>query len=215
MTRVKRFLDVAGALLGLAVASPLLATIALAIKLGDGGPVFFRQTRVGRCGTPFRIWKFRTMVEDGARSGPRLTAAGDGRVTRVGAWLRRIRFDELPQLLNILAGEMSFVGPRPEVPAFVARYDAEQRRVLEFVPGLTDPASLAYRDEAEMLAGQSDPERVYAEQIMPEKIEMSLRYAHRATVWSDIRIIMQTLGAVVGAGPPPAARLDRPFPGAG
>ena len=215
MTRAKRALDVAGALLGLAVASPLMAAIALAIRLGDGGPVFFRQTRVGRNGVPFTIWKFRTMVRGGEQAGPQVTASGDARVTTVGAWLRRLRFDEVPQLLNILAGDMSFVGPRPEVPAFAAKYDADQRRVLELVPGLTDPATLAYRNEAEMLAGWPDPERIYAEQIMPDKIHMSLRYARRATVWSDLRIIMQTLGAIVGAGPPPAARPARPFPGAG
>jgi lipopolysaccharide/colanic/teichoic acid biosynthesis glycosyltransferase len=212
--RGKRLVDVAGAGLGLIAAAPVMAAVAAAIRLSDGGPVFFRQTRVGRHGVPFRIWKFRTMVQGAEGDGPSLTMPGDRRVTRVGAWLRRIRFDELPQLFNILAGEMSFVGPRPEVPKYVALYDGEQRMVLELVPGLTDPASLSYRNESELLAGWPDPERAYAEQIMPVKIRLSLEYARRATVWSDLRLVATTLGAVFGAGPPPVAQLDRPFPGA-
>ena len=214
MTPGKRFMDVAGAVAGLLVAAPVMLVIAIAIKAGDGGPVFFRQRRIGRHGVPFGIWKFRSMATGAEFAGPSVTAHGDPRVTPVGAWLRRIRLDELPQLLNILMGEMSFVGPRPEVPGFVAMYDEEQRRVLQFVPGLTDPASLAYRNEAELLAGSEEPAGDYAKWIMPVKVRMSLEYARRATVWSDLRMIAATAAALLGAGPPPAARIDRPFPGA-
>lgn len=211
---VKRLLDLVGSAAGLVLSAPLFALAAARIKAGDGGPIFFRQTRVGRHGVPFRMWKFRTMVDGAERLGSQLTAAEDARITRAGEWLRRTRLDELPQLLNVFAGEMSFVGPRPEVPRFVALYDAEQRRVLEMTPGITDPASLAFRGEASLLAGAADPERLYAERIMPRKIRMSLDYGRRATVRSDLQVIRATLATLLGAGAPVPPPLDRPFPGA-
>ncbi|MGH7504213.1 MAG: sugar transferase, partial [Longimicrobiales bacterium] len=152
MTRTKRLLDLVLAIAGLLVLWPVFLGIAAAIKLDDRGPVFFRQTRVGRHGRPFRIWKFRTMVPRAEQLGSPITVDGDARVTRAGARLRACKADELPQLFNILAGEMSLVGPRPELPRYVEGYTDEQRRVLELMPGITDPASLRYRDEGALLA---------------------------------------------------------------
>lgn len=194
MSLVKRGMDLLGAAVGLVAVSPLLAAIALAIRLDDGGPVFFRQTRVGRRGRPFRIWKFRTMTT--GVTGTSITVGNDWRITRVGGWLRRGRLDELPQLLNVLTGEMSFVGPRPEVPEFVRGYDAEQRHVLDYRPGITDPASLRFRDEAALLAGREEPLAFYAEQVLPEKLRLSLAYARRATPLTDLGVILATVGAL-------------------
>lgn len=191
MSRSKRAFDVALSILGFVLLWPLLLVIAALIK-SDGGPVFFRQERVGRRGRPFRIWKFRTMVVDAERMGLQITAAGDPRITRVGGWLRRTKLDELPQLLNVLTGEMSFVGPRPEVPRYVAMYDAEQTRVLELMPGITDPASLRYFDESRLLADVDDPEAAYVQDIMPAKIRVNLAYAHHATTRDDMRVVFRT-----------------------
>lgn len=206
MTRGKRALDVVASAAGLVALLPLLAALALAVR-ADGGPAFFRQERIGRDGRPFRLWKFRTMVPDAARLGPPLTSAHDPRVTAVGRWLRRARLDELPQLLNVLAGEMSLVGPRPEVPRYVARYTAEQRAVLALVPGITDPASIAYRDEARLLAAADDPERLYVERIVPDKIRRNLAYAREASVARDVGVLLATLAALLrpGAAPSPLA----------
>jgi lipopolysaccharide/colanic/teichoic acid biosynthesis glycosyltransferase len=210
---------VVGAAAGLVVAGPFMAGIALLIRMSDGGPVFFRQVRVGRHGVPFRIWKFRTMMAGTGQQGPEVTAAGDPRITPLGAALRRLKLDELPQLLNIIAGEMSFVGPRPEVPRFVAAYTSAEQELLAYTPGLTDPASLAYRHEAELLASADDPELMYRELIMPEKARLSLNYARSATPWSDLRIIAGTLRAMVrhraadDVAPRPSS-LDRLSPGA-
>src|SRR2546425_12507968 len=161
MTRTKRAFDLLGAALGVVLLAPLLALLALLVKAEDGGPVFFRQERVGYRGRPFCIWKFRTMVADAEARGLPLTVGRDPRVTRIGAWLRRLKLDELPQLFNVLVGDMTLVGPRPEVPCYVASYDAEQRRVLELVPGVTDEASIRYVAESALLAAALDPERVY------------------------------------------------------
>lgn len=201
MTRAKRLVDVAASICGLVAASPVLVLVAAAVKT-DGGNVFFRQQRVGRHGRPFLIWKFRTMVPDAERSGPQLTVAGDVRITPVGRWLRRTKLDELPQLLNVLAGEMSLVGPRPEVARYVALYTTDQRRVLALVPGITDPASLAYRDEERLLAEATDPERAYVEQIIPDKIRRNLEYAARSTVASDLRVVLRTFGAITEGSTP-------------
>jgi lipopolysaccharide/colanic/teichoic acid biosynthesis glycosyltransferase len=198
MTLVKRSLDVVASAAGLVLLAPLLAAIALAV--GRDGPVFFRQERVGRGGRIFRIWKFRTMVPDAERRGSALTVAGDPRITRTGAWLRRTKLDELPQLLNVLRGEMSLVGPRPEVPRYVALYTPAQRRVLELVPGITDPASVRYRDEAGELSLAADPQRHYAEVVLPDKIRLNLDYAARATAASDLRILLRTVGALASSG---------------
>jgi lipopolysaccharide/colanic/teichoic acid biosynthesis glycosyltransferase len=192
----KRVFDLTGALVGLAVLWPLLTVIALVVKASDGGPVFFRQERVGHNGRRFRIWKFRTMVSQARRCGIPLTVAGDVRITKVGRWLRRLKLDELPQLVNVLAGEMSLVGPRPEVPRYVATYTPEQRQVLDLMPGLTDVSSIAYRRENELLAQANDLERAYVEDILPEKIRLSLEYAAEANVWTDLLVILKTLKAL-------------------
>src|SRR5256714_3818436 len=193
MTRAKRTLDLVAGGAGLVLLAPLLAVVAVLVKNEDGGPVFFRQERVGYRSRPFRIWKFRTMVPDAGAQGLPLTVGGDSRVTRIGAWLRRLKLDELPQLFNVLAGDMSLVGPRPEVPCYVASYSAEQRRVLELVPGVTDVASIRYVAESALLAESLYPEHVYVSEIVPDKIRLNLAYAAHATVWSDVWVILATL----------------------
>jgi lipopolysaccharide/colanic/teichoic acid biosynthesis glycosyltransferase len=193
MRRAKRTFDLIGAGAGVVLLSPLFLVIALLVKVGDGGPVFFRQKRVGFRGHPFWIWKFRTMVPEAELRGLPLTVGTDVRVTRVGGWLRRLRLDELPQLFNVLAGDMTLVGPRPEVPRYVASYDLEQRRVLELVPGLTDEASIRYLDESAMLATTANPEQMYLDQIIPKKIRLSLEYAAHATVWTDLGVMLATV----------------------
>lgn len=193
MTPLRRAFDILAAALGLILLAPLLAVIAAAIKLDDGGPVVFRQERTGRTGRPFLILKFRTMsAEGGARERP-ITVAGDPRITRAGRWLRRSKLDELLQLFNILRGEMTFVGPRPEVPDFTAHYDCDQRRVLDLVPGLTDPASIAFRNEENVLSGFDDPERGYIDVVMREKIRLNLEYSARRSWFSDIGVMARTV----------------------
>ena len=192
----KRALDVvasAGALVALA---PALAAIAAAIRLGSPGPVLYRGVRAGRGGRPFDMLKFRTMVDGAERMGVSSTAEDDRRITRVGRFLRRIKLDELPQLLNVLRGEMSLVGPRPQVPWAVARYSPEERRVLSVRPGITDPASLRFRNEGEILKGSTDPDRTYMELIHPEKMRLSLAYVESRTFLGDLRIIGDTLLAL-------------------
>ncbi len=200
----KRTFDVVAAGLGTLVLAPLLAGVAVAVKL-DGGPAFYRQERIGRDGRPFRMWKFRTMVPNAERLGPQLTVAGDRRITRVGRWLRRSKVDELPQLLNVLAGDMSLVGPRPEVARYVALYTPAQRRVLSLRPGITDPASIRYRDEERELAAASDPEAHYVAHVMPEKIRLNLAYAERASVLRDVGVILSTFRAVLPGAPGPSS----------
>ena len=193
MTRAKRSFDLVGAGLGAVLLAPLLALLALLVKAEGGGPVLFKQERVGYRGRRFRIWKFRTMVPDAETRGLPLTVGRDPRMTRIGAWMRRLKLDELPQLFNVLFGDMSLVGPRPDVPRYVALYRAPERRVLELVPGMTDEASIRYMGESTLLAASPDPERYYLEEIAPEKIRLSLEYAARATVWTDLRVILATL----------------------
>lgn len=190
----KRLFDVAAALVALIVLAPLLAVVALAVKLDSPGPVLFRQERVGRHGVPFRIHKFRTMVADAPQRGPPITVGGDPRITRLGAWLRRTRIDELPQLFDVLRGAMSLVGPRPEVARYVAQWPPELReRVLAVRPGITDPASLEFIDEAALLAAAADPEREYVERIAPRKMRAAADYAAHATLRSDLVVIARTL----------------------
>jgi lipopolysaccharide/colanic/teichoic acid biosynthesis glycosyltransferase len=177
--------------------APLLLLVALAVKLDSPGPVFFRQERVGRHGVPFHIHKFRTM-RTGA-TGLQITVGADPRITRVGAWLRRSRVDELPQFIDVLLGRMSLVGPRPEVPRYVALYPAEVRaRALAVRPGITDPASLAYIDEASLLAQAADPEREYVEVVLPRKVALAAQYAERATLWTDLAVLWQTAQRLAG-----------------
>jgi lipopolysaccharide/colanic/teichoic acid biosynthesis glycosyltransferase len=196
----KRALDVLLAALGLVLLAPLFAFIALRIKRDAPGPVFFRQERVGRGGRLFRIHKFRTMrVTDG---GPQITAAGDARITASGRWLRRSKLDELPQLIDVLKGDMSLVGPRPEVPRYMALYpDAVRREVLSVRPGMTDRAAIEFRDEERLLAASADPERAYVEQIMPIKQRYYLDYVAHHGMAGDLRIIACTLRALLGARP--------------
>jgi lipopolysaccharide/colanic/teichoic acid biosynthesis glycosyltransferase len=197
----KRLVDVALAGVALVLLSPLMAVVAVAVRIDSAGPVLFRQERVGRAGRPFRIHKFRTMVVDAERRGLPLTVGDDRRITRVGRFLRRHRLDELPQLVDIIKGDMSLVGPRPELPRYVATYPPHLReRALALKPGLTDPASLANLDESERLAQAADAEREYIDVLLPAKLELSIGYAQRATVVSDLRVLAKTIGRLLGGG---------------
>jgi len=193
----KRAFDLVCAALGLVLLAPLLLGIALWIKLDSRGPVFFRQQRVGRRGVPFRIHKFRTMVVDAPALGAPITVGADPRITRAGRVLRRAKLDELPQLLDVLAGTMSLVGPRPELPRYVAMYPADLRdKVLSVRPGITDPASIEYRDEAALLGRAADPERAYVEQVMPAKLRCAAQYVDQMSLRNDVRLIGATLRAL-------------------
>lgn len=195
---VKRVMDVLGAGLGLLVLSPVLVACAAAVKLSSPGPVFFRQERVGLHGRLFRIHKFRSMrVTTGA--GLQVTAAGDARITNAGQFLRRYKLDELPQLLDVLAGSMSLVGPRPEVPHYMRQYPAEVReKILSVRPGITDNAAIAFRDEESMLAASGDVERTYVDEIMPIKARYYLDYVGHQSVWGDLSILAHTVWAILG-----------------
>ena len=197
----KRCFDLLVAVAALLLLALPMVALALWIRLDSAGPVFFRQLRVGRHGVPFRIHKFRTMVADAPALGPPLTIGADPRITRAGAWLRRTRLDELPQLIDVLQGTMSLVGPRPEVPRYVALYPpALRERVLALRPGITDPSSLEFLDEAALLAAAADPEREYVERILPRKLQLAAAYAQRATLASDLRVIGRTLRRLAGGG---------------
>ena len=193
----KRAMDIVLSAAALCVLWPVLLLIALAIVIDDPGPVFYRQVRVGRGGKPFRIFKFRTMVVDADKKGLSITVGRDSRITRVGAFLRKTKLDELAQLLNVLCGQMSFVGPRPEVPRYVELYTPYQRQVLLVRPGITDYASIAYRNENDLLAGADDPERMYIETIMPDKIELNMKYLREISPLADLRLILKTVIAVI------------------
>ncbi len=199
----KRLFDLIVASLALVMLSPLLALLAAMVRLDSPGPVFFRQERVGRHGRPFRIHKFRTMVVDAPSRGLPLTVGEDHRITRVGGWLRDRRLDELPQLIDVLAGDMSLVGPRPEVPHYVAHYPPDLReRALSVRPGITDPASLAFADEASLLAAAADPEREYVERILPRKLQQAADYAERATLWTDLGVLLRSAALLLRGGRP-------------
>lgn len=193
----KRAMDIVLSACALAILWPLLLLIALAIWIDDPGPVFYRQVRVGRNGKTFRIFKFRSMVMDADKKGLAITVGRDSRITRVGAVLRKTKLDELAQLLNVLLGQMSFVGPRPEVPKYVELYTPYQRQVLLVRPGITDYASIAYRNENNLLAGAPNPEAMYIEQIMPDKIELNMKYLREISPLADIRLILKTIVAVI------------------
>jgi len=189
----KRLFDLFFSLGGLLVLSPLFLVLAVAVKISSRGPVLFRQQRIGQDGKPFYINKFRSMVANAEKLGLSVTSDGDPRITALGRFLRKTKLDELPQLWNVLVGDMSFVGPRPEVPRYVDRYTAEQKRVLSLKPGITDLATLEFRNEEELLGGAEDTERFYLEYCVPRKIELNLAYADKANVWEDARIILRTL----------------------
>jgi lipopolysaccharide/colanic/teichoic acid biosynthesis glycosyltransferase len=191
-----RLFDILASTLGLLVLSPLCLLLALAVWLDSPGPVFYRASRIGRHGAPFRLFKFRTMLADADRRGPAVTAAGDPRVTRVGRFLRRAKLDELPQLFNVLKGEMSLVGPRPEDPRYVALFTPQQRQVLSVRPGITSPASLHYRQESTLLQGP-DWERTYVDHILPHKLALELDYLSRRTLLTDLSLIFRTLWSLL------------------
>jgi len=204
----KRTVDVLAALFGLALLAPLFALLAVAIKLDSSGPVFYRQERVGRHGRLFRIFKFRTMATAQPAGAAQITVAGDDRITRVGRLLRRSKLDELAQLIDVLRGTMSLVGPRPEVPRYVAHYPPQWReRLLSVRPGITDFASVRYRDESELLAQAADPEREYIDVILPTKLRYALRYVDQPTIANDLRVLGLTLTTVFVPTLPSPRRL--------
>ena len=191
----KRIFDVAFAAIALLTLSPLLGVVALAIKLDSRGPALYFGPRIGKDGIPFRICKFRSMVADAEERGPDITRSGDTRITRLGRVLRRTKLDELPQLLNVLKGDMSFVGPRPEAPDYVELYTSDQRRVLSVRPGITSLASVEFRDEQSELQGE-DWHRKYVEQVMPRKLALDLQYLDQCNFWRDVSLILRTLLAI-------------------
>ncbi len=192
----KRAFDLFFSLAGLLVLSPLLLLVGLAVRLSSPGPIIFRSRRVGRSGREFDLFKFRTMAKNAPQSGPAITFGRDPRITPLGAFLRRAKIDELPQLLNVVLGQMSLVGPRPEVPQYVRLYTNEQRAVLDLMPGVTDPASVKYARESELLGEAEDPEAHYVQQVMPDKIRLNLEYAARANVGTDFLLILRTLARI-------------------
>lgn len=193
---MKRTLDVVCAACGLIMLFPLMLIVAIMIKASSGGPVFFLQERVGRHLKPFIIFKFRTMVKDASTYGRSVTVAADSRITAVGVILRKCKLDELPQLINVLVGDMSLVGPRPEVPKYVEGHVEDFKEILLIRPGITDLASIYFRNESEMLAQADDPEKFYLEKILPEKIRLAKEYQQKSSVFFDISIILKTLYAV-------------------
>jgi lipopolysaccharide/colanic/teichoic acid biosynthesis glycosyltransferase len=193
---MKRALDVLLAAAGLMVISPLLALLAIWVKVDSAGPVFYRGLRAGRFGKPFRMLKLRTMVANAEELGGAETPTDDPRITRAGAFLRQYKLDELPQLVNVLLGDMSVVGPRPEVLEEVSQYTAGEKEVLNVRPGITDWASLKFHHEGEILRGSSDLHRTYHEKIRPEKIRLQLHYVRNNSVLSDFKIIFQTLRVI-------------------
>jgi lipopolysaccharide/colanic/teichoic acid biosynthesis glycosyltransferase len=194
----KRLFDLLLSSIGLLLLAPLLLLIAALIKLDSPGPVMFRQERVGRFGQPFRIHKFRTMRHEPAGQGLQITVGADRRITRVGGFLRASKLDELPQLLDVWLGDMSLVGPRPEVPRYVAHYPADLReKVLSVRPGITDIASIEYRDESAVLARAADPEHAYIHEVLPHKLALAARYVERSSIGLDVWLIWRTVVAIV------------------
>ena len=195
---IKRTFDIVVSATLLVVLAPLMVGVALAIKIWMPGPVLYKGVRVGREGRPFRMLKFRSMVVDADRRGGTSTAGDDPRVTAVGRFIRRFKMDELPQLMNVLKGEMSFVGPRPQVEWAVKLYSEAEREVLTVRPGITDPASLRFANEAEILKGAADADQAYLQLIHPEKMRLSLEYVRQRTFWGDLQIIGRTALAALG-----------------
>ena len=194
---MKRLFDIVASGFGLLVLSPLLLILAIWIKLDSAGPIFYRQVRVGRGNKDFRIFKFRSM-RVGSDKGSLVTIGGrDPRVTRSGYYIRKYKFDELPQLINVLLGDMSIVGPRPEVRHYVDYWTPEQMHVLDVRPGITDPASIRFRNENELMAAADDPESYYIHVIMQEKIKLYLEYVQNASFWYEIKLIFQTFRVIV------------------
>lgn len=194
---LKRGFDIFASALGLIILSPILIIVSLIIALTSKGGVFFRQTRVGKNGREFRIFKFRTMVVDAESKGMQITVGADNRITKIGKVLRKTKIDELPQLINVFIGQMSFVGYRPEVPRYVAMYTDYERNVLRIKPGITDLASITYRDENEILDNSEDPENTYINEIMPTKLALNMEYMKKMGFWYDIGLIFKTFLAIL------------------
>lgn len=192
----KRALDLVISTLLLILLSPLMLALGLWVRLDSAGPALYRGKRVGKDGRPFLMYKFRTMVEEAERQGPAVTYRDDPRVTRAGRFLRRTKLDELPQFLNVVKGEMSLVGPRPEDPSYVALYDREQRQVLTVRPGITGPTQLEYRNEASMLQGSS-VENEYVTRIMPQKLKLDLEYVRNRSLALDLKILGRTATTIL------------------
>lgn len=190
---IKRIFDFFAALIGIIVISPILIVVSITIKLDSPGNIMFLQKRVGKNGKEFYIYKFRTMVTDAEKIGKQITVGKDSRITKVGAFLRKYKIDELPQLFNVLKGEMSLVGPRPEVPKYVALYSKEQKKVLSVRPGITDLASLRYSDENEVLGKVDNPEEYYINVIMKDKLNLNLEYIEKSNLFFDISLIIKTI----------------------
>ncbi len=198
---MKRLLDLILSAFGLLLLAPFLLAVAFWIKVDSAGPIFFRQERTGRNGRPFRIHKFRTMIVDAEARGLQLTVGQDVRITPSGRFLRKYKLDELPQLIDVLIGDMSLVGPRPEVPKYVAHYPAGVRElVLSVRPGITDFASIEFRDENALLEGASDPEHEYIQKILPIKLDYYLKYVECQSLWLDMKIIWRTIAQIWLAG---------------
>jgi lipopolysaccharide/colanic/teichoic acid biosynthesis glycosyltransferase len=190
---MKRLFDIIFSFAGLAVLAPLMLVMAVIIKLTSGGPVLFAQCRVGMGGRVFRVYKFRTMVDNAEELGSTVTTVDDPRITRVGNFLRRFKLDELPQLINVFVGDMSFVGPRPDVVGFADRLKGEDRIILNVRPGITGPATLKYRDEEKILARQEDPDKYNEEVIFPDKVRINREYVKNYGFWKDIGYIIETI----------------------
>ena len=190
---MKRAFDIMVSLTGLIVVLPLLLVVAVAIKLDSSGPIFFRQRRIGREFRPFFIYKLRTMVQDAPARGMSITAGRDPRITRVGHFLRQTKMDELPQLINVLKGDMTLVGPRPEVPHYVELFRKDYEEILQIRPGITDLASLKYRDEATILGQSENPEEEYVTRVLPEKIRLAKEYMNQSSFFFDTMLILKTL----------------------
>jgi lipopolysaccharide/colanic/teichoic acid biosynthesis glycosyltransferase len=196
-TVLKRSFDIIASFLGLLLLLPLFVVLAIVLRWESPGPTFYRGLRAGRYGKAFRIFKFRTMVVNADKIGGPSSSADDPRITRAGDFLRRYKLDELPQLINVLTGEMSLVGPRPEVLQEVLLYTEEEKRLLEVRPGITDWASIRFRNEGEILRGSADPHAAYREKIRPEKIRLGLEYVDRRSFLTDCQIIASTLKAIL------------------
>ena len=190
---MKRIFDIVVSLVGLILLLPLLVFVAVLIKLDSRGPIFFRQQRIGMVFRPFQILKFRTMIDNAQRRGGLITFARDTRITRVGRILRQTKIDELPQLINVLRGDMTFVGPRPEVPEFVELFRQDYEEILTVRPGMTDLASLKYRDEATVLGHSANPQEEYLRRVLPDKINLNKEYIKRSSFFFDLTLILKTL----------------------
>lgn len=190
---IKRIFDFLVSLVGIIILSPIFIIVSIAIKLDSRGNILFLQKRVGRYGKEFNIYKFRTMVTDAEKLGKQITIGKDNRITKVGAFLRKFKIDELPQLFNVLKGDMSLVGPRPEVPKYVSLYTEEQKKVLNVRPGITDIASLRYKDENDILGKVDNPEEYYINVIMKDKLNLNLEYIEKSNIIFDIYLIVKTI----------------------